>query len=191
MIAFIVVSLCCGPLIIGLVSLVLAGFVSSEGTGVPHGVVALCSVLVALQCAVAVGVGALYRWCFSRPAVRGAGLFAGLCATVFALAYPPVIELLANLAGAQIPLSRIGPELVQLVSALITVIGVTVIGCMTAVVVVELPLRWVQGDNSFLSDGTYRFLRSIGVGIVLVAGSAAMQERGARQLIDALRRVLG
>jgi hypothetical protein len=62
---------------------------------------------------------------------------------------------------------------------------------MTAVVVVELPLRWVQGDNSFLSDGTYRFLRSIGVGIVLVAGSAAMQERGARQLIDALRRVLG
>jgi hypothetical protein len=62
---------------------------------------------------------------------------------------------------------------------------------MMAVVLVELPLRWVQGDKLFLSDGAFRFLRSMGVGVMLVAGSVAMQERGVSLLVDSLKRLVG
>ena len=191
MIAFLLIRLCCGPRVVAVACLAVSGFVGTGGLAVPQGVLALCAVLVALQLSAAGGVSALYRWCFLRPAVRGAGLFAALCASVLAFTYPPILEPLAAVANAQGHASLMGSELVQLFIAMFTVVAIGVIGCMTAVVVAELPLRWVQGDRLFLSDGTYRFLRSVGVGVVLVAGSAAVQERGTTQLIDALRRVLG
>ncbi len=191
MIAFLLVSLCCGPLVVAVACLAVAGFVGTGGVAVPQGVWALCAVLVALQLAAAGGVSVLYRWCFLRPAVRGAGLFAALCASILAFTYPPILEPLAAVVNARGNAFLIGTELVQLFIAMFTVVAIGVIGCMTAVVVAEVPLRWVQGDRLFLSDGTYRFLRSVGVGVVLVAASAAIQERATAQLIDALGRVLG
>jgi hypothetical protein len=183
--------LCLGPLVGASACLALPALLGVDVFGVSSGLLAVVVVLAALQLAASSGVSAVYRWCFVRPAVRGASLWAALCVSLVALTYQPIIQPLAALATDTRPVAALLDSLFELLVASFTCVGVAIIGCMMAVVLVELPLRWVQGDKLFLSDGAFRFLRSMGVGVMLVAGSVAMQERGVSLLVDSLKRLVG
>jgi len=190
-IAVLVLCLCVGPLVGALACIALPALVGGDLFGVSPGLLAVVAVLATLQLAAASGVSAMYRWCFVRPAVRGASLLAALGVSLVALTYQPILELLAALATDTRPMATLIGPLIDLMVASFTCVGVAIISTMIAVILIELPLRWVQGDKLFLNDGAFRFLRSVAVGVVLVAGSVAIQERGFSLLVDLIKRIVG
>lgn len=178
--------LCGGPLLLTPVAILLMGIVT--GTELGGGQVAVT--IISLQLSAVLAVGMLYRWCFGRAPVRGAGLLAASAVSVLLMSHAPFLGLLGQMFAE--PLH--GPPLARFLGALIidslTLVGLTCCTCTLGVLLIELPLRWVQGEWPVVSEGAFRAARAILLLLIAVASSTVIRERGIVRLVDLVTRAL-
>jgi hypothetical protein len=187
MVTALLAALVGGPLLVAASSFLLVGARLSQGMA---GVVGVVAAMLVLQLLAASGVSVVYRWCFVRPAVRGAGLLAALLVSVLALSNQSLIEGFAALLAGGFTWSSLMPLCLSLLVEGATVLGVALSACMVGVLICEVPLRWAQGHRELLSDGAFRMLRAIGVVLLCVISSAIVREQGVSRLIALLQRAI-
>jgi hypothetical protein len=87
-----------------------------------------------------------------------------------------------------------GVQLAQFLGALIlsglTLVGFACVVCTFAVLLIELPLRWVQGDWQVVSDGTFKAVRVLLLLLLLAISSEVIRDRGVSHVIDMVARAL-
>jgi hypothetical protein len=180
------VLLCAGPLTIAALSLLGMG----AAVGIEQAALQVCGAVVAVQlCAITV-TAVLYRWCFSKPPARGASLLAALLVSLFFLSYPPLLSQVGAILGAPLPQPRQGAFLALLLVDGLTLVGLASVACMFIVLLIELPLRWVQGDWPMVSDGTFRAARALLVILTVAVASALIRDEGVDSLVELFRRAL-
>lgn len=186
MTALVSVFVCAGPLAIAALAILLMG----STLGIERAALQVCSTVVAVQlCAIAV-TATLYRWCFTKPPARGASLLAALLVSVFFLSYPPLLGHLGAMLGAPLLSPRQPAFLALLFVDGLTLVGLASVACMFAVLLIELPLRWAQGDWPVVSDGSLRVVRALILIIVVAAASALIRDEGVHSLVELVRRAL-
>lgn len=179
-----------GPLAVALASALLvvpAGVIPAE-TGCRIAVVVLSlGVVTTLG---AVGTSALYRWWFAQATSRGAGLLTALMLSIFFLSHEPTVSFIAHIASAE-PM-RMPPAGVFLTfcTEAAVLFGIAIAACTLIVLVIELPMRWIQAHEVIISQGDFRMLRLIGIVVVVVVSSALLREEGVVRLESTIRRVL-
>lgn len=178
--------LCSGPLLVAATLITLTG----SYLGDMHGAVIAGGVLVALQLSAALGVCALYKWCFVRPATRSASLLASLIVSVYVLSDPTLLPLLVKALLSNTYSLNMREVLITVSVEGLFLVGVAVVSCMLGVLLFELPIRWFQGDRQLVYDGLGRALRGIGVIALLLIGSSLFRTEGAFRLVDIIRRAL-
>jgi hypothetical protein len=179
--------LCGGPLLVTAGVWVVASSLPTGSFGVLH----VGGILLMLQLLAAAAVSMLYRWCFARPAVRGAALLSALIVSVLALSHQPILTLFATLAhGSTGSIVGIAPICLSLLIEGGKSVAIAASAGMICLLLCEVPLRWVQGDWGVISDGTFRALRAIGVALLFVICSSLAQERGMEALVRMLRRAI-
>jgi hypothetical protein len=120
--------------------------------------------------------------------VRGAALIAALLLAVFFLSHDETLRFLAQVVHGT-AYFKTGAQLwVQFLLESGLLCAVIVIVCTTLVLLVELPVRWVQGRESLISDGAFRTLRWVGIVVIIVASSSLIREEGILRIEHALRR---
>jgi hypothetical protein len=190
MLMVLLLLLLCGPLFVAASSFFLIG-ASGAVLGLPTvGTGAVVAVLVIIQLLAAAAVNLVYRWCFARPADRGAALLAALLVSVFALSNQQMIEAFGALTVGSIEMSALAPLCLSLLLEGATVLGVALSACMVGALVLEIPLRWAQGERMVVSDGAFRMLRVIGVILLCVISSALVREQGMSRLLALLKRAI-
>jgi len=187
MIASLGVLLLCNPLLVVVGCLVLAGVLAGD---VPT-VARICGVLLALQLLATGLVAVLYRWCYEQAPVRGAALLVAITVSLVALQDPPILGALAHgtvgTTGMRDFSAAIGLFLIK-AGGLVSLASA---GCMLLLALVELPLRWFEGQEATISDGAIRALRSVGVLVCIVVASSILSGEGIPSILTLLARAIG
>jgi hypothetical protein len=180
------VLLICNPLLVVAAFVILVGAVVED---IPT-VVRICGALLALQF-LAVGlVALLYRWCYERAPVRGAALLVALVVSLAALNNPPLLAALLHGPSGVNQVRGVGESLGLFLIKAGGLVSLASAGCMLLLSLVELPLRWFQGQEESFSDGALRVLRSIGVLLCIVVASSILTGEGIQGLLGLLARAI-
>jgi hypothetical protein len=179
--------MCSGPVLLGALVLLLMGV----AIGMERGVLQVCIAIGSLQLVASLAVGVLYRWCFGKAPVRGAGLLAVSIISVALMSDERFLGLLGQVFEA--PLD--GIQLAQFLGAMIisglTLVGLTCVVCTATILLIELPLRWVQGEWQVVSDGAFRAVRAFLILLLVAVSSEVIRDRGVSSLVDMVARALG
>jgi hypothetical protein len=182
----VVVLLSAGPLIVAAAS----GLVVGAVVGLEWEFLQLAVTLLLLQLLAALSVVSLYRWCFGRAPVRGAGLLAACIVSVLLLSSGPFLSLLDQVISASLEGAQFAKFFAAVVIDGLTLVGFACVSCMLTILLVELPIRWVQGEWQVISEGTFRAARALLVLIIFVVSSALLRDRGVSHVIDLISRAL-
>jgi hypothetical protein len=164
-----------GPLLVVLSSILLLVPAEIVPLDTSRGVSIAALGLVTVVAIGAAGTSVLYRWCFARPPVRGAALLTGLIFGIFFLSHDSTVAFVARAVVGEKSVVSTPHIFLDLLAELGILFGIAVVCCTTIVLVVELPLRWVQGGTGILSEGTFRMLRIVVVIVTLVASREGVQ----------------
>jgi hypothetical protein len=182
-----------GPLLVVCGVLLLA---TTGGYGLVQGdfarvFVTIALSLIALATLCAASTSALCRWCLERSAGRGVGLLTGLLLGVFFLSHDLTISLLAQAAMGRISVPSSGLVVFEFMTEAGLLFALAVVVCTLLVLVVELPLRWIQGRERLIPDGAFRTLRWVGAIIAIVASTTLLRDEGLLRLENTVKRTLG
>lgn len=165
------------PLIFATVCLLVVGQVAQG-----YAVSGAAAIFLFIPLLAGVGLSVLYRWCFSRPAERGASLLMGAAVIVFLLSDPSAIFSIASLLMGSGSTERVGSRVVDSIGVVVTFSALACAVIMLSVLLVELPFRILSPKQRVVDDGLCRALRWIGVLVVFVIGSSIFREEGLARL---------
>ena len=175
-----------GPLALSCISVALVySLIVGGGTTTAHsiGILSLATMLlIPAPIASGASVSILYRWCFAEGSARSAALLATL-ATLLAMICNPLVLSLVHRAeervvhGASYVNRADLVDLLRLTQELTVVCAMTVVIVMLAVLLFELPLRWITaGLKSVEYAGVLKTLRCVLSITLIVSGWSFIAE---------------
>lgn len=182
---------CCGPLVVALAGVLLVVHAGGLTTDAARGVFTAACSLGVVACIGASAMSALFRWCFVRPPVRGAALLTALLLGIFFLCDEGALTFIARTLSGEVRGMAHGVVLFEFLCSALVLAGLAVALCTILILIVELPVRWVQGDRAIVPDGALRMVRVTGVVIILVASASLLRNEGIVRLGQTIRRALG
>jgi hypothetical protein len=132
----------------------------------------------------------VYRWCFSKPAVKGAALLASCAMGVWVLSEPVWLACLAAMIRGASTSEALTEGLVYALVEAMLFVALVCAAVMTAALLVELPFRFLAPQQWLLDDGFFRSVRWIASVVIAVVGSAVIFEEGLNRLSIVLKRLV-